>query len=344
MEQDNINLIIQNAIYSKRNNNIKEENKLIENFQKSIMLNYALLNETNEIDLENNNGYNLDKSIIEKIINRYLNMIPLINEERESIITKNNLLTSKIYSSLGIIHVIFDGNTYTMLELILLGILTHNTIIFSSNGYMHGTNNLLINLIQTILEKENYQKEMFQHSFTIRPEDFFDNFKTINKTIIIGNADFQNKYKKLCANSMLVSGYNNYDIYIDDLEHIETINKIINQNHNIDIYVKSELGLNNDNMVLVEDIDEAITQINFNGSGYSSSIFTKNNNNAAKFIKNIDSKNVFVNASPTLEQQLDIKQEDLLKEKNIILSNIYKSDGTNVNVDINQIIKNPVTN
>jgi len=335
MVQDNINLIIQNAINSKKYNDIKKENELIANLKKAILENYTLFETTNKIDLSNNNGFVLEKNTMETIIDRYINAIPLINSKDNSTITENDLLISNIYSNLGIVHVIFDGNTYTMLELILLGILTHNTIIFTSNGYMHGTNGLLLNIVHTILEKEEYKKEMFQHSFIIRPEDFFDSFKTINKTIVIGDSEMQNKYNKLCANALLISGYNNYDIYIEDLEHVETIKKIISQKLNINLYINSGLKVKADNAIFVEDIDEAITQINFNSSGYSSSIFTKNNENASKFIKNINSKNVLVNASPTLVQQLDIKQEDLLKEKNIILPNIYKFDGFKSNIEIN---------
>lgn len=335
MVQDNINLIIQNAINSKKYNDIKKENELIANLKKAILENYTLFETTNKIDLSNNNGFVLEKNTMETIIDRYINAIPLINSKDNSTITENDLLISNIYSNLGIVHVIFDGNTYTMLELILLGILTHNTIIFTSNGYMHGTNGLLLNIVHTILEKEEYKKEMFQHSFIIRPEDFFDSFKTINKTIVIGDSEMQNKYNKLCANALLISGYNNYDIYIENLEHVETIKKIISQKLNINLYINSGLKVKADNAIFVEDIDEAITQINFNSSGYSSSIFTKNNENASKFIKNINSKNVLVNASPTLVQQLDIKQEDLLKEKNIILPNIYKFDGFKSNIEIN---------
>ena len=73
----------------------------------------------------------------------------------------------------------FDGNTYTMLEMILLGLLTHNTMIFAYNGYMGGTNGLLINIIQTILEKENLKKEMFQHSITMRSSEFFDKINVL---------------------------------------------------------------------------------------------------------------------------------------------------------------------
>ena len=72
----------------------------------------------------------------------------------------NQLLYSKLLTKLGVVLVMFDGNTYTMLEMILLGLLTHNTMIFAYNGYMGGTNGLLINLIQTVLEKENLKKEI----------------------------------------------------------------------------------------------------------------------------------------------------------------------------------------
>lgn len=335
MVQDDINLIIQSAIKSKKHNNVKNEKELITNFQKAIIDNYFLFESTNKIDLANNNGFELSKNVIERLLNKYLNISPLINESQDVVITKDNLLVSNLYSNLGIIHVIFDGNTYTMLELILLGLITHNTIIFSYNGYMHGTNGLLITLIQTVLEKENYQKEMFQHSFSINAEEYFSNFKTINKTIIIGDGDFQTKYNKLCANDILISGYNHYDIYIDDLEHIETIKKIVNAKHNVDLYINSNLNIDIDNAFLVNDAEEAIAQINFNGSGFSSSIFTTNSDNASKFIKNVNSKRVLVNASPTLEGQLDIKQTDLLKEKKVIIPNIYKFDGTKINFSIN---------
>jgi len=333
MVQDNINIIIQNAVNANKNNNITEENKLINSFYQAFKENFSLFESTVKIDLNNKNGFNLDKDVMEKIFNRYLNSTVLINDTKDSAITKENLLASKVYTKVGIVHVIFDGNTYTMLELILLGLLTHNTIIFTDNGYMHGTNGLLLSLIQTILEKESYQKEMFQHCFSIKPEDFFDNFKTINMTIVIGNADFHNKYRRLCSNNMLISGHNNYDIYVDDLAHIETIEKIINQGLNVNIYINSELTIETDNAIFVSDVDEAIALINASGAGFSSSIFTDDNENASKFIKNINSKNVLVNVSPTIERQLDIRQEDLLQEKNIILSNIYKFDGTIINVE-----------
>jgi len=90
----------------------------------------------------------------------------------------------------------------------------------------------------------------------------------------------------------------------------------------IDVYVNSDLKIEIDNGIYVNDIDEAITLINYNSSGYCSAIFTQINKNAAKFVRNLNSKNVMVNVSSTLERQLDIKQE-VLKVKNIVMTNIY---------------------
>jgi len=59
--------------------------------------------------------------------------------------------------------------------------------------------------------------------------------------------------------------------------------------------------------------------------------------NASKFIEMINTKYVMVNTSPTIEQALDIKQEDLLKEKNIVLPNLYKYDGTTITINIDNV-------
>ena len=334
MQENNINEIMKKAIFSKEKSNYKNEKEIIEAFSNTIKQNKSLFEATNKVDLSNNNGFSLDFNIINQILNKYAKIEPLISSSDEVILTNNNLLYSKLYSNLGIVLSIFNGNTYVMLELILLGILTHNTMLFSYDGYMLGTNGLLITLIQSVLEEKNIPKEMFQHSYEITPEEYFDNFKTINKTVVIGDNDFQNKYLKLSTTEVITTGYGNYDIYIEDLTHIEIINSIINQNPNINLYVKSDLDFNNEKATIVGDVEEAITLINYSGSNYAAAIFTKDNESASLFIKNVNSNNVMLNASPTLQQQLNIKQEDLLKEKEIFMPNIYKFDGNRIDIEL----------
>lgn len=335
MEQDSVKNIINNAIIANRNNKYNYEKELVSNVARAIRENIKSFESTNEIDLNNNNGFKLDNNFIDKILKKYENTDPLIKSKDKISLMDNQLLNSKLYTKLGVVLVMFDGNTYTMLEMILLGLLTHNTMVFAYNGYMGGTNGLLINMVQKILEKENLKKEMFQHSIKLRSNEFFDNFKSINKTVIIGNNEFINKYLKECTTETIVSGYQNYDIYIDSLKYIEFIKKILMQKLYVNIYINSNLRIKAENAIFVEDIDEAITYINYNSSKYCSSIFTENNENASKFIDNINSRYVMVNTSPTIEQSLDINQENLLKEKTIMIPNIYKFDGINVKLENN---------
>ncbi|MDD6879221.1 MAG: hypothetical protein PUD59_03210 [bacterium] len=335
MNQDSVKNIITNAIIANRNNKYNYEKVLVSNFSKAIRENIKLFESTNIRDLNNKNGFKLENNLIDKILKKYENKEPLIKSKAEIFLMNNQLLNSKLYTKLGIVLVMFDGNTYTMLEMILLGLLTHNTMIFAYNGYMSETNGLLINIVQTILEKENLKKEMFQHSVTLRSNEFFYNFKSINKTVIIGNNEFINKYLKECTTETIVSGYQNYDIYIDSLKNIEFIKKNLMQNLYVNIYINNNLKIKAENAIFVEDIDEAITCINYNSSKYCSSIFTEDNESASKFIDNINSRYVMVNISPTIEQSLDINQENLLKEKTIMIPNIYKFDGTNVKFENN---------
>ena len=336
MEQDSVKNITNNAIIANRNNKYSYEKDYVSNFAKAIRENIELFESANEIDLNNENGFKLDNNLIDKILKKYENADPLIESKDKISLMDNQLLNSKLYTKLGVVLVMFDGNTYTMLEMILLGLLTHNTMIFTYNGYMGGTNGLLIKIVQTILEKEKLKKEMFQHSVTLRSNEFFNNFKSINKTVIIGNNEFINKHLKECPTETIISGYQNYDIYIDSLKDIEFIKKILMKELYVNIYLNNNLKIELEDAIFVDNIDEAITYINYNSSHYCSSIFTEDNENASKFIDDINSKYVMVNASPTIEQSLDITQEDLLKEKNIVIPNIYEFDNTNINIKINK--------
>ena len=88
------------------------------------------------------------------------------------------------------------------------------------------------------------------------------------------------------------------------------------------------------NSIIVSDIDEAIAQINYNGNRYSSAIFTSSTENASKFIKQVKSKIVTINTSPTIERIIDIKQTDIINEKTIIYPFNFKLDGNRNNIEL----------
>ena len=325
------NELINQAVEARNSNDTKYDVELVKDFARAISDSKNLFESTENIDIENKNGFHLDFTIIERILNRYENRKALINSE--NIVDKSDsLLRSHVYERLGIVLVLFDGNPYVLLEMIILGLLTHNTMIFSYEGYMRGTNGFILTLVQSILEKEGINPNIIQLYETKDNEELFKNFKTINKTIIIGDNLYINKYLKECSTEVKVSGYNNYDLYVENLEHKDVIEKILEQDLNINLYINDELDFDREDAIRVNDIDEVISYINYNSSLYSSAIFTDNTDNASYFMKNVNSKNVMVNASPTLEQALDIKEEDLLREKNLVMPNIYKLDGKRIEV------------
>ena len=223
------------------------------------------------------------------------------------------------------------GNTYCLLELVLKAILTHNSIIITSDSdYMKATNELILILVRRILNAYNIDKNIIQILYTSRIEELLSNNIGINKVIAIGNRNFQNKIRKISKVEVISKGYNYFDLYIENEKNLDFIEKIIKENENIDIYIKRGLKVDFENYIEVEDIDEAIAQINFNTSGYSSSIFTDNKQNASVFLKEIKTNNVSVNSSPLIQDIVDIDINLLLTRKNMYYPNpLVEATGKN---------------
>lgn len=210
--------------------------------------------------------------------------------------------------------------------------LNGNTTIFSNTGYMYGTNQLIIKLIQDTLEKLNISKYLLQLFITEEFNDILSNFANIDLVICIGNNTLQRLVLNKSKNKTLISGYENFDLYIEDTNHLDLLNSIINSNPNIQLYINKNTNIDYKNAILVDDLEEAIAQINYNGSKYSSAIFTTSKENASKFIKEVKSKTITINTSPTIERLIDIKQEDLVIIKNVIYPLTYTFTST-INID-----------
>lgn len=183
---------------------------------------------------------------------------------------------------------------------------------------MFGTNQLLIQIVQSVLEQFNISKYLIQIFISETFDDILSNYANIDLVVCIGNHNLQNLVLGKCRVKTIISGYENFDLYIEDITHIDFLNKLVHTGLNIQIYVNNEIKLDYPDVMSVADIDEAIAHINYNGSRYSSSIFTTSTENASKFIKEVKSKFVTVNTSPVIDRIMDIKQTDLINEKTII--------------------------
>lgn len=335
MQDNNINTIISNALVVNKDILSKNIKPITNQIQKALESNKEAITQANKIDQKNGNGFMVDFSIINNIFS---------NLEKENILYGNVTLSQKddekkiIYGTQimdsGNVVVINDGNPYIIIEMALRNIMAGNTTIFSNSGFMFGTNQLLIQIIQSVLEQFNISKYLIQIFISENFDDILSNYANINLVVCIGDHNLQTLVLSKSKNKTIISGYENFDLYIEDTSHIDFLNKIVNTGLNIQIYINNETKIDHPNAILVNDVDEAIAQINYNGSKYNSSIFTTSTDNASKFIKEVNSKIVTINTSPTIERIIDIKQTDLVNEKTIIYPMNFNFDGTNENISL----------
>lgn len=335
MQNNNINKIITNSLGVNKDILSKNIKVIIIQIKNALEINKEAIKAANSIDKKNNNGFILDFNIIKNIFsnlekeNLFYGDVTLSQKDEEK-----NILYGTQIMDIGNVVVITDGNPYTIIEMIIRNIMAGNTTIFSNNGFMFGTNQLLIQIIQSVLEQFNISKYLVQIYMSENFDEVLSNFANIDLVVCIGNRSFQNMILNKSKNRTIVSGYENFDLYIEDVSHIEFLNKIVNTGLNIQLYINSDTNLDHSSAIMVNDIDEAIAQINYNGSNYSSSIFTKSKENASKFIKEVKSKIVTINTSPTIERIIDIKQNDLINKKIIIYPFNFKLDDNIVKVEL----------
>lgn len=335
MQDNNIDKIISNALQVNKDILSKNIKPIINQIQKALESNKEDIEQANSIDKKNNNGFILDFNIIKNIFS---------NLEKENIFYGDVTLSQKdeekkiVYGTqimdYGNVVVITDGNPYTIIEMVVRNIMAGNTTIFSNNGFMFGTNQLLIQIIQSVLEQFNISKYLVQIYVSENFDEVLSNFANIDLVVCIGNHSLQNMILNKSKNRTIVSGYENFDLYIEDTSHIDFLNKIVNTGLNIQLYINSDTKLDHSSAIIVNDVNEAIAQINYNGSKYSSAIFTTSTENASKFVKEVKSKIVTINTSPTIERIIDIKQTDLINEKTIIYPFNFKLDGNRNNIEL----------
>jgi len=317
--QDNLEEIIRDALVVNKDNLIKNIKLIIPSIHKAIDASKEDILNANKIDIKNKNGFKIDFEVINNIFNNlekedtYYGDVKLSQRDKDKKITYGIQVMDQ-----GNVVVIDEGNTYVLIEMAIRNIIAGNTTIYSNRGYMFGTNNLLIQIIQSVLEKLNLDKNMIQIYITEEFDKLLSNFANIDLVVCIGNHTLQNEIISKSKNKTIFSGFDNYEIYIEDTNHLDFLNKVINTGVDIQLYINEDTNLDEADAILVSDIEEAIARINYEGSRCASAIFTSDTNNASKFIKEIKSNIVTVNTSPTIERVLDIKQKDLINEKIII--------------------------
>ena len=323
--QNNIDKIISNALSVNKEELTSDIKNIFNELKDAINMNRDLIIEANNIDLEKGNGIPIDFEVINNIFNNILDENIFFGDV--VLMEKNDddkIIYGKQVMDTGNVLVVNDGNPFVIFELAIRNIIAGNTSIFLNDGYMYATNKVLIGIIQSIFERKKLSKYFVQLYIDNDYNDALKNFANIDLVICVGSHEEQLNILKNSKVKTIVSGYDNFDIYIEDTNNTEFINKINSLGLNIQYYVRNDIDIKIPNSIIVDDIDEAIAQINYNGSRFSTSIFTDSRENAIKFIRDIKSKTVTVNTSPTIERVMDIKQIDLVNEKIIIYPMEFK--------------------
>lgn len=268
---------------------------------------------------------------IESILNHIKENMKKYNQNsHKSIQRKNsdNFIVGKYQESLGVLGVIYDGNPYITIELALKAISTKNAIIFCTNNQRYAITNLIVLYFKQILKEYGYSMELIQAINSDDYEEMFNHNTILSRLIVIGNKNLQNKCQSKSKIEVITSGYNCYDLYIENIMDEQLIKKILNvKDIELNIYINKNIAskqielLGIDEYTEVDSAEECIRDININSAGYCSSIFSNSGEVANKFLKLVKTKNVFVNASPTVERSLDIDENDLLYTKGVMFSN-----------------------
>lgn len=212
----------------------------------------------------------------------------------------------------GVLGVISNSDVYNVLRLIVLGIYTKNGLIINITDSV-GTNYLLIQSVKNVLEKYGFANliEIYNNN---SGENLEEN-EQIDGLIYIGKKANAERLKISTTKPLIYSGCGNYELYIENNLDEELILKA-EQNSNIKIYSNAEVGIGK----TVKNIEEAITRIEESGNGYAVGIITESRENAKVFVDKIKSRNVFVNALPTLmNETLDIEPRDLMYKKSVLV-------------------------
>lgn len=316
--QDNIDKMIANLVEINKEPLIGHTREVFKAIKKAIRLNEDLLLQTSKLDKKRENGETLDFQIIENIFENLskqkLAYGDIITSEK---IESENMIYGKEVMDVGNVVIIHNGDSYVLLEMVLRNIMAGNGMLFLNDGYMLGSNQFIIKICQDVLEQFSISKNLIQMFITNQYDMIFSHCMNIHLVIAIGDRIMQNYVLQTSPVKTIVSGYENFDLYVEDDSNIDFIKKIIEKASNIQVYAQNGI-LEGENVISVADIEEAIAQIEYNGSNYSAAIFTSSAENASKFLKKVKYKQVVVNTSPTVERILDINQQDLVIKKTII--------------------------
>lgn len=278
---------------------IKVVKEIIDNIDFEIRKNVGVL--FSSIDDDNKNFYESEM---------YSKIISILNQlNKEGYIMERNT-RDVVYDGLGNIGVFYNGQPEIFLYMTLKALKTHNNITFFEEDEIHRTTKILLDIINRICKKNEYDisiniKRFEELSEIYEYKDNIDKYIFINK--YENYIDFTNKIRN---KEIIYSSYGTMTLYLDDKNLRDTLMEI-------DEFVfKNNI---NQDLVKGDNIIEIVEKINSNIDNFCTVIFTKDSKKACYFIENIKSKNIFVNKNPDKDYVFSIDDNELTMRKKIYI-------------------------
>lgn len=291
------------------------------------------MNTTN--NLKHPSTYNFKAKTVEKIIDNFCVFIEKSPENFEKAI-KEDLKENKIETSIeklttiaktykrdfpilpsftsttikdgfGNLCVMYDGNPYITLKLLISSLRTHNNIVFFTKNYFE-TNTLLVEVFNMLSKEAKYANQFasvqnrFSNNEIVKKQNLFD------LVIYVGDKRAYQAVQKRLHIPSIFNGYKVIDVYIEDKSFKEVLLQIDKHAYSNAIQINY---FDNTNL---EDTINYINKYNLNDCFV---VFTKNSEIAYNFINSLKCKNVFINKNPFVDYEFDINENQLVYTKHI---------------------------
>ena len=199
------------------------------------------------------------------------------------------------------IQVILNGNPEIVFRIGIEAVRNNVNMIICIEDFCLAQNTILVKLMSLCLKEMKLNKTIKLENM-LTDSEIIENSKNIDLTICMGNSNDYNFFSKKIKN-IKFNNYNIFEVYADSEEFDEIKRKVyeyamLNQ-YEIEIY-DTDLT-----------IEEAIDDINTNGYGYCSVLFSKDKVNAQKFKENINSKYIVINENPFNQGELEFNLKQI---------------------------------
>lgn len=217
----------------------------------------------------------------------------------------------EIVDGLGdIILVVKNQNPYLIFEFVLYSIYTNNKVTAILENKLLASNKVLLELIRNVLKENKYDENIVSFKELKSTFDIIDIQNDYDLLYYFGNKEEYLSFIKRIHIDSIFENYGEIDVYVDSNDFKDELLKIDKF-----AYI-NEIKVNYYNSSL-EEAEKIMN--NKNNINKISVIFTKDINNAYKFVKNIKSENVYINVNPITNFSFNINQNNLVYSKKIIM-------------------------